>query len=611
MKFVEDHLNTHHLFRKPHRWFLAFLSSPIHYAELHYKRKYHLTFRHAKKLFAFDMLLLASVLVLIGATVFWFTYDPTVSSDIRVSVTASSDRIRSGETVTYTVTFVNHSNALLTDARLALQLPDGFQIDATPLFSDTNRSAELNDIPPGAEESFEIPGRFFDIPERQNSVAAVLSYRQSDRNETEIKVARVLTALRGSVLAGELDIPEHALGNGTQPFTFTLTNTGETSLTDIVVPLAQQRGITLGDLQTNAGEHDQEIWTIPTLDPSRSITLTGTMETAFGPDVVEAALGFIPSLLVDDVRIDQATTQQDISLLHPDIEFVANWIDAPQYLQPGDAAILSVSIANVSDVPLEAVSLRLPVPSNIVSLSQLQNTVVGAYRGETLTIDGRHNAALSALDPGETQRIEITIPLRSAVQGKDVALVLRPSVSARIPLLPTAQYQTNTETNALSIGTSLSLTAESRYFTDEGDQLGRGPLPPTVGKQSKYWALVRIYNATSDVSNPTFTATLPAGITWTERSSVSHGQNIQYDPSSGNVRWSTNRIAAGDTVGIFMELGITPTEAMRGTTPVLLKNMRVSAQDSYIDVPVVSTHAPVDIGIPNDGIGRVRGSIVK
>ena len=86
MLFVTQHLTRHHFFHAPHKWFLALLISPIHFAEIHYKKKYHLNFKHAKKLFAFDMILLSSIIVLIIATSFWFFYNPNIVDQINLSI---------------------------------------------------------------------------------------------------------------------------------------------------------------------------------------------------------------------------------------------------------------------------------------------------------------------------------------------------------------------------------------------------------------------------------------------------------------------------------------------------------------------------------------------
>src|SRR3989338_10602091 len=86
MHFFETHFTRDTLFHKPHKWFLALLVSPIHAAELYYKKRYHLNFVHARKLFAFDMALLAGIIALVGTVIFLFAYDPTVTKDVSLAV---------------------------------------------------------------------------------------------------------------------------------------------------------------------------------------------------------------------------------------------------------------------------------------------------------------------------------------------------------------------------------------------------------------------------------------------------------------------------------------------------------------------------------------------
>ncbi len=83
MQFFEKHFNKHHLLHSPHKWFLALLVSPIHTAEMHYKKRYHINFIHAKNLFVFDITLILSIVLLAIGSIFWFTYDPTVTKDVK------------------------------------------------------------------------------------------------------------------------------------------------------------------------------------------------------------------------------------------------------------------------------------------------------------------------------------------------------------------------------------------------------------------------------------------------------------------------------------------------------------------------------------------------
>ena len=49
----------------------------------------------------------------------------------------------------------------------------------------------------------------------------------------------------------------------------------------------------------------------------------------------------------------------------------------------------------------------------------------------------------------------------------------------------------------LPVATEVAMQNSIRYYTEEGDQLGRGPLPPQVGETTKYWVFVQITNTTN------------------------------------------------------------------------------------------------------------------
>ena len=105
MKYVTEHLTKHHLIHAPHKWFLAFLCSPIHWLEIYYKKRYHLNFTHARKLFLFDMMLLSLIVVLIGSTIIWFNYDPTIDELVYVSIKPSQDKMISGDYVSFEINY--------------------------------------------------------------------------------------------------------------------------------------------------------------------------------------------------------------------------------------------------------------------------------------------------------------------------------------------------------------------------------------------------------------------------------------------------------------------------------------------------------------------------
>jgi len=123
--------------------------------------------------------------------------------------------------------------------------------------------------------------------------------------------------------------------------------------------------------------------------------------------------------------------------------------------------------------------------------------------------------------------------------------------------------------------------------------------------------MIRISNSTSFLSNPRFSATLPSGVRWTGKSSVSHGRDVSYNASTNIISWSHNGLAAHQQAGVFFELAITPSASQIGSTPLLLQNIRATAHDDFTDRDLTRTANNISIAIPNDGVGKTKGVTIQ
>ena len=236
MKFVEKHLNKHHLFHAPHRWFFAFLSSPIHFSEMHYKRKYHLTFRHAKKLFVFDMALLLGAIALLGSSLFFFLYDPTITDLVHVEITGPTERIKSGEVAQYRVLYKNNSEVKMQDITLTFETPEGFVLyegESSITQQELDSGKMIDELAPGARGEIAFSGRFFGIPDEPYTIAAHLTYTQEQRSKSEVVARKNIAIVRDSVLDFSVDLPNIILGNGQSTMTMSITNTSDIAVKNI------------------------------------------------------------------------------------------------------------------------------------------------------------------------------------------------------------------------------------------------------------------------------------------------------------------------------------------------------------------------------------------
>jgi hypothetical protein len=555
----------------------------IRHLELHYKHKYHLRFAHAKKLFVFDMTLLFSIVLIGASAIFWFTYDPTVLSDIELSIQAKPDKIKSGEKIVYNITYKNNSDQVLLDPILSIGLPKGFLVQSvqpSELYSNTKEEFSLPKLLPSDGGNVELNGIMYGTPNQNIPVVAKLSYQQQERNRREQKIARHLTIPRDSVLSTDIKIGNTILANGIIDIEISLKNTGKNTLTNINLPLQISD---LLSIQTNSAI---DSWSIKTLEPSEEKILTGQLISTITNDSSTIRLTLTPNIEIEGHTLPQSTVEKALTVINPKANLDAIW--ETKTASPGDLKNLLVNIKNTSAITLENAELEIPLPNKTKIIKKLANIL-----------------------PNQVINQVIPIKIDNLLGGTDLRLELNPKLTAKLLEVPNATYTKQTKSDELRIGTNLGLIASILYFTAEGDQLGRGPLPPTVGKETKYWAVVRITNTTSDVSHLNFSAKLPTNASWTGKTSVSQGKNVTYNPSSRRINWQVPRLNAHETAGINFEISITPSANDRGTTPKLLQAISINGFDTYLNIPILKTAVDLDSSLVHDSIARARGVVVE
>lgn len=615
MDYFTNHFSKHHFLHAPHQWFLALLVSPIHFLELHYQKRYHLKYEHARKLFFFDLCLMASMLVLTGLTIFWFTYDPTVSNYIKLTITPSANRIQSGDFVSYSIDYKNNSESKLIDANLAIDLPNTFivnKIDPQNIFSSTTHTFDLGQLNRGANGQIKISGWFYGIPELDDYLVAKLTYRQENRSIFEEKIATIIKTLRGSILQANLTASDKILASGSTLISYQLTNKGQQVLQLITLPLKPNLEFVISPLQLGKGKNENSTWLIDSLAPGESTTLEANLISNISDNNSSVNLNLTPTILVNGQAILQTTLKHTFNVVRPQATFSANWTDNLDKAHPGETKTLNLALTNNGSIDLNDLSLELPIAKDIINTTKLIDINHGVYQNEKFIINKNFNAGLGNLKIGETKNIEFSIPLNSApIGGTDLSLTLPIRIKALVPGVENGFYENTIVSKPLKIGTSLNLAAELRYYTNEGDQLGRGPLPPQVGKETKYWAMIKITNGTSRIDNLNFSAELPAYVNWTGKNSVSLGKFVAYNTQTRTVSWSSPTLEAHEQAGIYFEISLTPSEAQRGTLPLILQNLKAVGHDDYLDEPLSANANNLDISLSSDSIGAGKGTKVQ
>lgn len=609
MRFFEKHLTKDSLKNTPHKWILAFLVMPIHAGELHYKKKYHLQYAHAKKLFVFDMLLLASTFIIFGLTLFWHFYDPTITSEVYLSVDSSPSRVRSGETVEVVATYKNESEQNLLNPKLHVRLPAGFVTTYTTStqghYDEASKIFVLPHLSPDDEGTILLRARAISEPEREQTISADLTYTPEESGNVEVKTVHYGITSRGSVLEGKIDALKEVFASQKISTVITLKNTGKEILEHVALPLNISEFISFSNPRSEFGFFDKNMWRIDKLDPDQSITIEGDLVINPNQQTNQTVVKLTPIIEVNGGSFVQVPIEHSVNILHPSIEIESRWNTTG--VKPGSTAEMIVILKNTGDINLQNVSVSIPAVKGIVDAGQFATLNKATVQNGAIILNQNNRPQLLSLPRGQTKEISVQIPIVSAPSGSTNLQLSLPLIVRAFAESNTTPVTKETASAKLNIGTQLSASAEARYFTDDGEQLGRGPLPPTVGKETKYWIFVTIQNSTSDISGIAFSARLPAQIVWTGKSSVSQGQDISYNASTRTVSWSANALLAHATVGLYMEVSYTPDSSDVGTIPLLLEHMNVSGTDVFINESIQRNLGSIRADLRNDDRGREMG----
>ncbi|MBI5729111.1 MAG: hypothetical protein HY983_02640 [Candidatus Magasanikbacteria bacterium] len=551
----------------------------------HYHTRYHGIYRHAKQLFIFDIVLLLLALLMLGTSLWLFFWKPGIADLIELSVSLGGDRIKSGEEVRLTIDYTNHSKQLLTDVALALRLPAGFVInrETTPesMFSN-NSTFAIPPVPPGGRGQVMVVGRLWATPQQEENIIGTFSYKQENHTEREQALTSFLLSLPESILLPHLANASSAFPNSALPFTYTIQNTDGNAVEKI-------------QLNTGGGTitFDQPGAQTVSLAPKETKTITGRL-TVPGKTAA-ATLSITPMVLANNHPIAQTSVQNAITIVTPNIMSRVQLAEPVAYVEPKQKISVTVKWNNNSPYSLKQQRLRLaPTPGTVDLKTTARENNLKIENG-ALVADSSNRTALaeSGQGSGDTFTVTLTLLPMFATPDDTSSFALTPTFVGEAAEVPGQLFTEAGEAVRIPLATEVNLKSEVRYYTDDGDQLGRGPLPPTAGGTTKYWILIQFTNAANPLRDAALSIVLPAGVEFTGKQSVTIGPELAYNATSKIVSWRYRLIPARSQTGLYFEVAARPTPDQIGKNLILAKDIILNATDDVVGKNFKLTQPPL------------------
>lgn len=571
--------------------------------EKNYFLRYHEKYEHAKKLFIFDIFLFSVAAVMFLSTLFFLFWNPGLTDQIDLRISLGEGRIKSGEAVALTVNYKNNSKYTLHNAIVALHLPSGFVIDrdktSKDVFSDES-TFFAQSIKPGAKGQLSVYGHIWATPKTDTTITALLSYIPENSKYKEQKLGTYIMNLPESVLQTNLKISTTSFANNTVPFSFFVKNTSDKKLDGLDINLNFPGKININELDLHNFN----------LAPNVEKTIEGTiiMPAKSGQYNLTAQI----NAKFNNTQIKIIETQSPIKTFSPQIDTQASLDAQINYAEPKQEINASVSWQNKGQLQLQNQAIRVTFTPGTVDLKTTARENKFKLDGNSLLIDSSIRTALSNGMPGANDKFYFKIfllPTFSLGNNTNPTLEIRPSFIGELKDVGGQKFEVVGQSSSVPLATELNLNSNIRYYSDDGDQLGRGPLPPTVGQTTKYWVFVQLNNTTNPIKDAALEISLNNGAIFTGKQSVTIGPSLKHN--NGNISWAFRELPPHSQTGWYFEVAATPSADQIGKNIDLVNSIKFTGTDKTTGKTFNLQKSSLNnILLPAD-LGSTKGSVVR
>lgn len=288
-------------------------------------------------------------------------------------------------------------------------------------------------------------------------------------------------------------------------------------------------------------------------------------------------------------------------------------------INPGEYLEYTIIYSNGGSKDIYDVALKINLDGALLNFNEL-SAGLGALRGEAVVWTKDQIFDFKKLSPGATGELKFKIGTDKIAEPSRVlkfGSVLLSSAEIYYKLESDFGEAKKFRSAAREdkFNSDLFLENLARYYTEEGDQLGFGPLPPKVGIQTKYWIFWSVDNNLNDLTNVSVSAVLPPNVSWTEKMSVTQGE-LNYNSTRRTVTWKVGNVGryTGEDWpkrGVAFELAITPGAEDAGKEPPIIEQIKIFGEDYFTGEFLEKTSSNLTTSLIYDTLATGKGKVVK
>lgn len=160
------------------------------------------------------------------------------------------------------------------------------------------------------------------------------------------------------------------------------------------------------------------------------------------------------------------------------------------------------------------------------------------------------------------------------------------------------------------IQSKMDVKSFARYYSDRGDQLGIGPLPPQVDIQTNYWIFWEIESINSDFNNFLMSCELPENVIFTGNKTLLSGK-LNHGEESRKVVWSLDSVKKNNQSYIIgFEVSLIPVKEDLGKIVNLAENIKYSVFSNK-NIELKKELNNINTELSSDNLASGQGRIIS
>lgn len=597
--------NNMSLKKKPHHLFshLVYLSIHpgtllLHPLKKRFEKKYAGQYKFERTVFLFDLFLIGIILSLALVALSLLIFLPTsFEDDISFRVRVAPHEITSGTSSTLMIQYENNTNEPLREPKLTLSYPKHFFLESV-IYNGSNvdeKNIKLDDIPVNGTGTIHIQGVMLGDIDGEQTFKSTLTFTHGKNNQTGHKISAHTFSPKYSSLVLNLSFQKRPVAQENIEGILTYENTGKIDLPQIKIVPAWPEGFLFkeADIQMK----------------NQSFILTNIKAGTKGEIHFKGAVmseknaldfSFLPSFVFRSDEYTQEKFAQTIPILPAQIQLTVQ--DEPKTIIPGSNASFRIHYKHIGDEPLNNIQIGITSKNPFFS-----NQSVFAPMIQTL-------------QPKDEGDVTITIPVFKTVPTKlltsfeNIQIIYNAFATYSLQSNPTERFTAENKKRSIPLTTPFEIESFARYFTPDGDQIGRGPLPPRVGQKTSYWIFWNIDGTTNPIANTVIEGFLPENVNYSGLDTSSEDLGISFDSQTRKLTWNIAHIPPtldpnAQIYSVAFKVELTPVSSQINTSPILIKNIQFHGKDAKTNQLIKSSLSDITTNILDDIMAKNKGIV--